>query len=110
MELNRVLKDFDDFKLIDTEVYGNLKRRVKLGGNNFIFTPHFLIQPISEVDFKVIKLQNVALIKSTRSEDNGCTEFFDKSNQSLGSINNSAFNCMTFNNICKEQIPWAEVR
>lgn len=87
-----------------------MKRKVGLGKNDFTFTPHFLIQKLSEVDYKVIKLQNVAYIKTSSILNYGYTEFFNKSDESLGEIKNTAYDCRVFNEICKEQLPWAELK
>lgn len=109
-ELSESLKTSEDYKLIDEEVYGNLKRKVTLGKNDLTFTPHFLIQKFTNVKYTVMKLQNVAYMKTDVRDKYGYTEFFDANNKRLGSIENTAFNSKVFNKICREQIPWAEFR
>lgn len=107
--LSKSLTTQEEYTLLDTEVYGNLKREVSLGKNQFTFTPHFLIQIHNKVSYTVIKLQNVSYISHLNHPPVVMSEFYDKNNQLIGSIQNYASHVPAFDRVCAEQIPWCRI-
>lgn len=113
-ELKNTFKTPEDYKLLDQQIDGKLKRKVILGHATFTFTPHFLIQKIDSLNYIIIKLQNVSFIKNIpidpKDQKYVYTEFFDDCDHLINKIENYKHNGITFIKICKEQIPWAEIQ